>query len=385
LKAEVEKIKKIQKHIEDVQFYKNKSLFDNALSEIENALILSPQSIPFQLEKAEILIELRKYSEAAKISGDILKNVNSNNSDAMYVRGKAFFYQGLSSESSSLLLTALQYDPDNLKCLQFRKKVQMIENLKKEGNELFQKGSLKEAYEKYTEAINVDALASSVNSQIYCNRSAVAMKMGDYKLAEKDATTAIDLNPQYTKAYQRRAAAYEKQEKYQESVYDLNKAKELDPSANVDSQLRDLQKKAKQQKRKDYYKILGIEKNATQEEIEKAYKKGCALNHPDRFVDDDEKKEATNKFQDIGEAYSILGDENKRKQFDRGADLNDINSGMGGFPGGMGGVDINDLFSMFGGGGMGGGGGGFSFDFGGHGGHRSSGSSRKGGNRKRYY
>eukprot|EP01080_Neovahlkampfia_damariscottae_P003808 gene3808-6969_t len=400
LLSEIQKIEKIEKHIQNVKHYKEKELFDNALAEIEYALLLSPQSIPFQLEKSEILIDLKKYSEASKVSGNILKSVQPNNSDAMFIRGKALFYQGMSKESSHLLLTALQYDPDNIKCLKFRKKIQEIEKLKKEGNDLFQNNSLKEAYDKYTDAIKIDPNASSLNSQIYCNRSAVAMKMNDYKLAAKDASTAIDLNPEYVKAYIRRAAAYEKLENYQEAVYDLNKAKELDPeNRNVNSNLKDLQKKAKSAKRKDYYKILGISKDASEEEISKAYKKGCAMNHPDRFVDEDEKKEATLRFQDIGEANEVLSDPKKRRQYDSGADLNDINSGGGGNPfGGMDGVDISDIFSMFGGGmgggmgggnpfggGMGGGmGGGFhSFSFGGDGGgfQRSS-SSRRG--RKRY-
>ena len=387
---EIQKIEKIEKHIENVKHYKNKELFDNALAEIEYALILSPQSIPFQLEKSEILIELKKYKEAAKLSGNILKTVQPNNSDAMFIRGKALFYQGMSKESSHLLLTALQFDPDNLKCLQFRKKIKEIEKLKEEGNELFQKGNLKESYEKYTDAIKIDPNASSLNSQIYCNRSAVAMKMNDFKLAQKDASIAIDLNPDYVKAYIRRAAAYEKLENFQEAVYDLNKAKELDPeNRNVNSNLKELQKKAKKAKRKDYYKILGIEKDADEDQISKAYKKGCAMNHPDRFVDEEEKKEATLRFQDIGEANEILSDPKKRRQYDSGADLNDINSGMGGGGGfsGMDGVDINDLFSMFGGGGgggMGGGGmpGGFSFSFGGPGGGMGGNSRQRG--RKRY-
>jgi len=68
-------------------------------------------------------------------------------------------------------------------------------------------------------------------------------------------------------------------------------------------------------------------------------------------------------FKDIGEANDVLSDPNKRSQYDNGADLNEMNSGMGG----MGGFNMGDIFEMFGNSGMGGGRGnsGFSFSFGG--------------------
>ena len=61
------------------------------------------------------------------------------------------------------------------------------------------------------------------------------------------------------------------------------------------------------------------------------------------------------KFKEVGEAYAILSDAQKRQMYDDGADLEEINQGGGG--GGMGGMNPNDIFSMFMGGGRGGGGG----------------------------
>jgi len=65
--------------------------------------------------------------------------------------------------------------------------------------------------------------------------------------------------------------------------------------------------------KKDYYKILGVSENATQEEIKKAYRKLAMEYHPDRRKGD---KAAEEKFKDISEAYSVLGDEKKRKEYD---------------------------------------------------------------------
>lgn len=84
---------------------------------------------------------------------------------------------------------------------------------------------------------------------------------------------------------------------------------------------------------KDYYKTLGINKNASKEDIRKAYRKLAKAYHPDRNQAD---KTAEAKFKDIGEAYAVLGDPEKRKKYDRlGADWKRYQeSGTEGDPGG---------------------------------------------------
>jgi len=66
---------------------------------------------------------------------------------------------------------------------------------------------------------------------------------------------------------------------------------------------------------KDYYKTLGVDKNATPEQIKKAYRKLAMKWHPDKNPDN--KEMAESKFKDIGEAYSVLSDEKKRKNYDQ--------------------------------------------------------------------
>src|SRR3989338_7966640 len=104
---------------------------------------------------------------------------------------------------------------------------------------------------------------------------------------------------------------------------------------------------------KNYYTILGVDKNATKEEIKKAYKQMAKKYHPDLNKEAD----ATEKFKEINEAVSVLGDEQKRQQYDQFGDADQYKkaSGYSGFDSSdfadfSGSFDFDDIFDrIFGG------------------------------------
>ena len=103
---------------------------------------------------------------------------------------------------------------------------------------------------------------------------------------------------------------------------------------------------------KDYYKILGVERSATADEIKRAYKKVAIKYHPDRNPGD---KEAEEKFKQAAEAYDVLRDPDKRARYDQFG-FSGVENGAGGFDfNGAGFSNLNDILrDLFGGAGFGG-------------------------------
>lgn len=96
---------------------------------------------------------------------------------------------------------------------------------------------------------------------------------------------------------------------------------------------------------KDYYNILGVSKDASQDDIKTAFRKKAHEFHPDKGGDEE-------KFKEVNEAYQVLGNEAKRKQYDQfGSSFQNGQAGGAGFGGFSGGMDFNmdDLGDMFGG------------------------------------
>ena len=97
--------------------------------------------------------------------------------------------------------------------------------------------------------------------------------------------------------------------------------------------------------KRDYYEILGVNRNASPDELKKAYRKVAMQFHPDRNPGD---KESEEKFKEAAEAYDVLTDKEKKDRYDRfGHQGMSGNGGQGGgFSGG--GMNMEDIFSQFG-------------------------------------
>ncbi|KAF2226842.1 hypothetical protein BDZ85DRAFT_247214 [Elsinoe ampelina] len=339
----------------------------------------------WKLLRAEAYLKMGNVNalgDASNIAMSMLRS-NSADPDAMVLRGRALYGQGENEKAIQHFRQALACDPDFKAAVRYLRMVQKLEKGKEEGNTHFKLGRYQKAVETYTDALSIDPLNKGTNSKILQNRALCYTKLKQWTKAIEDCDAAIKLDPTYTKAKKTRAKALGENGDWEEAVRVLKDIAEQNPSEpGIAKEVRQAELELKKSKRKDYYKILGVEKDAGDSEIKKAYRKLAIIHHPDKNPDD---PAAEAKFKDVGEAYETLSDSEKRARYDSGEDLVDPSdmfggAGMGGMGGGMGGIPPEMLFNMFGGGGggMGGGGGGPQFHFGGGGGNPFGGQGRRG-------
>uniref|UniRef100_A0A182NBK6 J domain-containing protein n=1 Tax=Anopheles dirus TaxID=7168 RepID=A0A182NBK6_9DIPT len=357
LRDEIAGLKQLRDSNERAANSYDKKDYRTCLYHCDNAIKIAPGSIQNKLLKAECLAMLERFEEAGNIAISIMQS-HSTNADAIYVRGLTLYFGDNLDKGLLHFERALMLDPDHKKAKAMRQKAKQLKEKKETGNELFKGGNYRQALATYSEALEIDHQNKDICSKLYYNRALVNSKLGNLREAIADCSCALVLNERYMKALLQRAKLYYNMENFEEAIKDYEKALKTDRSPEVKNLLKDAKLQLKKSKRKDYYKILGVTKQASEDEIKKAYRKRALVHHPDRHANstDEEKKEQERKFKELGEAYTVLSDPMKKSRYDSGQDLEDMNhsadqqfdaqqiyrqffqqhdlGGFGGFPGG---------------------------------------------------
>lgn len=313
----------------------------------------------WQLMRGEAYLKMGNVNalgDAQNVAMSLLRN-NNKDPEALVLRGRALYSQGDNPKAIQHFRSALECDPDYRDAVKYLRMVQKLDRMKAEGNADYKASRWQKAIDKYTDALEVDPTNKGTNSKLLQNRALCRNQLKDYKGAIEDCERAISLDPSYTKAKKTKANALGQSGKWEDAVRELKALQEQEPNdPTLAKDVRNAELELKKSKRKDYYQILGVEKDADENQIKKAYRKTALIHHPDKNPGD---QAAEERFKDITEAYETLSDPEKRARYDSGEDLMDP---MEGFGGGMGGgmqIDPEILMQMFGAqmGGMGGGGG----------------------------
>jgi DnaJ homolog subfamily C member 7 len=281
----------------------------HALDQADKLLGLgAPKPRKWQLMRGEAYLKMGNVNalgDAQNVAMSLLRN-NSHDPEALVLRGRALYFQGDNDKAIQHFRQAVNCDPDYRDAVKYLRMVQKLDRMKADGNAEYKAGHWAAAVEKYTETLEVDPLNKGTNSKLLQNRALCRIQLKDYKGAIEDCDRALSLDPTYTKAKKTRASALGQSGQWEDAVRELKEIQEQDPQdASIAKQLRNAELELKKSKRKDYYKILGVEKDADENQIKKAYRKAAIVHHPDKNPDDEHAEE---RFKDIGEAYETLSD-----------------------------------------------------------------------------
>ena len=315
-----------------------------------------------KLKYIKILIENVKLTEALNYINKEVNYMDKKNDEFDYLTALCLYYDG-QYEKAKKQINLMKSKGNKTDTSDLLKKVSTIESVKNKGNEIFKQKKYEEAIEEYTKILDFDPNNKKFNSLILANRALCYQKLNKNVEALRDSNQSIKLNPFYARGYIKRGNVYMELKMFDDARADFQNAKDLDPNiSGVEGYLADANQKVEKARKRDYYAILGIDKNADEKEIKRAYKKMAIKYHPDRNSETEEsKKLAEKKFIDINDAYTVLSDPKKRSMYDQGVDpLNPEEAGGGMHFGG----DASEILKMF----FGGGGSPFGFSSGGFGG-----------------
>lgn len=208
---------------------------------------------------------------------------NSQDPEALVLRGRALYAQGENDKAIQHFRKALSGDPDFRDAVKWLRTVQKLDRMKEEGNAEYKAGHWQAAFDKYTSALDVDPANRGTNSKLFQNRALCRLKLKDYDAAIADCERAISLDPSYVKARKTKANVLGQAERWEDAVREWKKIQELDPEdRSIIKEIRKAELELKKSQRKDYYKILGVTKDADEPTIKKAYRKLAIIHHPDK-------------------------------------------------------------------------------------------------------
>ncbi|XP_063809098.1 dnaJ homolog subfamily C member 3 isoform X2 [Pseudophryne corroboree] len=257
--------------------------------------------------------------------------LKSDNTGAFYKVSRIYYELGDHEMSLSEIRECLKLDPDHKECFSHYKQVKKLNKQIQSAEELIQEGRYEDAVSKYGGVLITEPNVPYYSLLVQERRCHCYSKNQQSTEAIKECTEFLEKETDNVNALKDRAEAYIQEEMYEEAIRDYETAQQhSDNDKQIKEGIEKAQRLMKQSLKRDYYKILGVKRNAKKQEIIKAYRKLAQQWHPDNFQDEEEKKRAEKKFIEIASAKEVLTDPEKRNRFDAGEDPLDPESQQGG-------------------------------------------------------
>ena len=295
---------------------------------------------------AQARFELGKFYESIADAGALLK-VENDNVDALLLRAQGYYRVAEHDMAQRHIREIMRLDPEHEATKRFSRTLKDLLKLTAEADKAFKQHNhegLVEAVRLYERAIATDPSHSEFIKHTYIKLCKCYAKLQEKAKAERACNTATSIDEELIEGYTIYAEMLSKLAKetpdFEEALRAWQRA--MDAQGN-NGKIQDGYRRAevalKQSKTKNYYKILGVARDASNGEIKKAYRKKAKELHPDMHADksEDEQRAMEVQFQEVAEAYEVLSSDELRGKYDRGEDVfenqgNNNRQRHGGFP-----------------------------------------------------
>merc|ERR1719195_1629821 len=313
-------IEPLQKTIQEIQDFISYKNFQPALDRLTEIVEHIPWDAKLREMRADAYLGVGNTMNAISEMRAMTKLTNDN-TDGYFKLATMHYQLGEGDESLQQIRECLKLDPEHKDCYPFYKKVKKVVKFLTSAQEAQTSQDWEECVTAANKVLKNEPKIEAIRFHGYDKLCNCHLQEGfdlDQSRQSCDAALRIREEPRILCD---RAEAYLAEEMYDEAVNDYRRALELDENfGRAKDGMATAQKRQKQASKRDYYKILGVRRNAGKKEINKSYRKLAQKWHPDNFQDEDDKKKAEKKFMDIAAAKEVLSDDEMRQKFDRGED-----------------------------------------------------------------
>ncbi|KAF1977275.1 TPR-like protein [Bimuria novae-zelandiae CBS 107.79] len=301
-----------------------------------------------RFEKGEVVEGISDLQHLLQINtGDIMPHLQSS--------AMAFYSLGESEKGLKHIAQCLQSDPDSKACMKLRRREKNLEKELKKVRSAFERGQfatgvkylvdrgeenpglLKEVKEDFEGYVKDGYIFKNSPQGLY--NSLVEMtcqaytEMNNFKKGAQYCEEALKVNPTSLHGLLHQAQKQIDADDFEDAIRTLETAKEHHNAEKIQDLLRKAHTLLKRSKQKDYYKVLGVSRDADERDIKKAYRKLSKIYHPDKAsMQNINPEDAQKKITAINEAYEVLSDPELRQRFDNGDDPNNPEQQQGGNP-----------------------------------------------------
>ncbi|KAK5082113.1 hypothetical protein LTR05_007256 [Lithohypha guttulata] len=331
--------------------------YESCINNAGTAIMVAGTALSLRQLRARCRLERGEIQEAVSDLQHVLQIHPGNLEPHLQISSMLFYSLGDTERGLSQIKKCLHSDPDSKACAALHREEKSVSKSLDKLNTLLEKkqyasaskilvgstteddpGLLADVKANIASARQSGYIHPKAGSELYTQLVEKTCEcyvgMNSYKKAASYCKEALTLNPTSLYGLLYQAQTQLDAENYDAAIGTLNTAKENHQgSRQVQEKMQEAQTLLKRSKSKDYYKALGVSRDADEATIKKAYRKATKEFHPDKAMAKGVSKEdAEKKMAAINEAYEVLSDPELKARFDRGDDPNDPSSQHGGHP-----------------------------------------------------